>query len=117
MVSNDTAPDTVVVNVPSDLEVSTICGLKDKYPVELDANGKRTVCLPVAEARALIGSAGPSSLPWRQSNPQLAFGKQQEEPGIHVASMLRAARENAPRSIFDRGGIANDVLRALGVKL
>ncbi len=113
--------DEIEIVVPPGNECSCVYGIADPkpYPVILQSDGRRTVRMKASDARMLVGGTSPSNLPWRKANPELAaaIGKQVHEPAVRVADILRAAREAAPRHPFDKGGIAKDTLRAMGIKL
>src|SRR5262249_41711088 len=60
--------DRVRVQVPAKLELSTIYGISgNAYCVEVGSDGRRTVIMPLDDAKALVFS--PTSSAWRDINP------------------------------------------------
>jgi len=69
------------------------------------------------DARALIGSPMASSLAFREANTNLlvTIGRMPAQSrGIRLSDLLQAIEDQRPRHPNDKGGIANDALRALG---
>jgi hypothetical protein len=108
--------DIVTVTVPNEYSViETPDG--HSHIVAVDTDGRRTVTISAEHARVMLNSGLPCSIPWKQANAELAerLGPlPKPEPGLHIASYLRAQAAIAPRSVSDRGGAAREVLRALG---
>ena len=64
----------------------------EAYVVQVEPDGTRVVYLMPDDARRLLNSGQPCSVPWREQNMQLAanLGVQKAEPGINLAALQMA---------------------------
>ena len=108
----------VKVIVPSGREPSHVMGISGaSYATEFE-NDTRVCWLSEADAMVLVGNPW-ANLEWHEANTVLyAELKAKRGPaparGVRVVDLLQAADDARPRSPLDRGGIANDALRAMG---
>lgn len=107
----------VRVQVPNDSS-TIITASGEVVNTTVDETGQRWAKLLADDARVILHSGLPSSVPWRELNPALtggALGPISPQPrGIRVTDWLQAAEDARPRRWDDRGGMALDALRAAG---
>jgi hypothetical protein len=105
----------VRVRVP--IESTTIIAASgDVVEVVVDENGQRWAEMLPDDARLMLNSGLPESLPWRDANPHLVsmLGPvPKQQPGVPWAHLQQFAEDARPIHWSDRGRIASQAIEAL----